>query len=238
FLISLDANADGVSTNEMEFFGSGGIKSPDGIRKALNNNINSSGTESAMFLERQIYLESGESHTLFFLYGYLPEGFDIENLITKYSKNLPLLLKKSCEQWNSKKIELSIEDQPWVNREVTWHNYYLRGAMTYDSFFKEHILSQGHVYQYIIGFQGAARDPLQHALPFIFIEPSIVKNIIRYTLKSVSKNGEIPYGITGNGQIMPIPLKPSDQEMWLLWLTSEYILAYRDIEFLNQRIVT
>jgi len=108
--------------------------------------------------------------------------------------------------------------------------------MTYDSFFKEHILSQGHVYQYIIGFQGAARDPLQHALPFVYNDPDIVKDVIRYTLKTVRKSGEIPYGITGSGQILPVPFKPSDQEMWLLWLASEYILGTRDTDFLSEKI--
>jgi hypothetical protein len=133
-------------------------------------------------------------------------------------------------------MELRIQDEPWVNRELFWHYYYLRGAMTYDNFFKEHILSQGHVYQYIVGFQGAARDPLQHALPFIYSNPTIVKNIIRYTLKTVRKNGEIPWGITGSGQILPVPLKPSDQGLWLLWLISEYILGTRDVAFLDEKI--
>ena len=65
---------------------------------------------------------------------------------------------------------------------MLWHNYYLRGAMTYDSFFKEHILSQGHVYQYVFGFQGAARDPLQHALPFVYSRPEIAREVLESAL--------------------------------------------------------
>ena len=60
--------------------------------------------------------------------------------------------------------------------------------------------------------------------------------MLRYTLKTVRKSGEIPYAITGNGQILPAPFKPSDQEMWLLWLTSEYVLATRDSAFLDEVI--
>ena len=113
---------------------------------------------------------------------------------------------------------MKLDAEGWVDRELAWHNYYLRSNLTYDSFFKEHILSQGHVYQYVVGFQGAARDPLQHALPFIFCEPYIVKDVLRYTLKTVTPEGVIPYGITGSGMYMPSPFKPSDQELWLLWV--------------------
>ncbi|UCH05225.1 MAG: hypothetical protein JSW05_03420, partial [Candidatus Thorarchaeota archaeon] len=116
--------------------------------------------------------------------------------------------------------------------------YYLRSNLTFDSFFQEYILSQGLIYQYIIGFQGAARDPLQHALPFVFSQPDIVKTIIRYTLKTVTPEGDIPYGIAGSGMYMPAPWKPSDQPLWLLWLASEYVLATRDMAFLDEMIST
>jgi len=236
FLVSLDSEISGMQTNSTDFFGLGGVESPDGLQTDLNNSLNSTGVESSMLLERKISLNPGESGTLSFLYGYLPDDFEPEPLINKYKTSTSTKFKESCEQWKASRIQFQILDEAWVNREVFWHYYYLRGAMTYDSFFKEHILSQGHVYQYIIGFQGAARDPLQHALPFIYNDPNIVKNVIRYTLKTVRKSGEIPYGITGSGQILPAPFKPSDQEMWLLWLASEYILGTRDTDFLSEKI--
>jgi hypothetical protein len=236
FLVSLDAKADALSTNSKEFFGQGGVETPDGLDTKLSNNIDNKGNEVAMFLERNVKLNPGESQTLTFLYGYVPEGFELESLIGKYKQNYTNLFEESCQQWKSSRMELKIRDEPWVNRELFWHYYYLRGAMTYDNYFKEHILSQGHVYQYIVGFQGAARDPLQHALPFIYSNPSIVKEIIRYTLKTVRKNGEIPWGITGSGQILPVPIKPSDQGLWLLWLISEYILGTKDVEILDEEI--
>jgi hypothetical protein len=237
FLASLDANADGMSTNSTEFFGKGGVESPDGLNNNLDSDITTSGTKSAMFLERKIHLEPGESQTLYFAFGYIPEGFEINSLLLKYKEKLSQLWSNSTNNWKNNRFELIIPDELWVNRELTWHNYYLRSAMTYDDFFQEYILSQGHVYQYIIGFQGAARDPLQHSLPFVYSNSIIVKSVLRYTLKTVRKSGEIPYAITGNGQILPSPFKPSDQEMWLLWLASEYVLATRDTDFLDEEIV-
>ncbi|MHA1670064.1 MAG: GH36-type glycosyl hydrolase domain-containing protein [Promethearchaeota archaeon] len=236
FLVSLDEQPELIFTNGFRFFGKGGVESPDMLKDNLASDLSASGEESAMILGRTIHLQPRQSRTIYFLYGYVPEGFEIENLVKKYKNNVVNIFKKSCELWKKERIKLKIKNETWVNREVFWHYYYLRGAMTYDSYFKEHILSQGHVYQYIIGFQGAARDPLQHALPFIYVNPNIVKNVIRYTLKTTFKDGEIPYGITGSGQLIPLPIKPSDQEMWLLWLTSEYILATRDTDFLDEII--
>jgi len=236
FLLSLNSEISGMQTNSKDFFGTGGVDYPDGLKNNLTNNITSTGVESSMFLEKKIRLKPGESCTFSFLYGYLPDGFELKSLIKKYKTETSTKFEESCGQWKASRIQLQIPEEAWINREVFWHYYYLRSAMTYDSFFKEHILSQGHVYQYILGFQGAARDPLQHALPFIYSDPDIVKNILRYTLKTVRKSGEIPYGITGSGQILPVPFKPSDQEMWLLWLASEYILGTRDIDFLSENI--
>ena len=238
FLVSLDAPCDAVCTNAAGFFGEGGVVSPDGIRGFLSENVEGSGPETGLFLERRAHLKPGESRSMYFAYGYLPEGFTLESLISKYEKDLPQLLSRSCEQWKKNRIQLDVGDEKWVDRELAWHNYYLRSNLTYDSFFREHILSQGHVYQYLIGFQGGARDPLQHALPFVYSDPTIVKEVLRYTLKSMTPDGKIPYGIVGCGMYMPSPFHPSDQEMWLLWLAGEYVLATRDLAFLNEVIPT
>ena len=109
-------------------------------------------------------------------------------------------------------LRFRTESEPWVERETAWSSYYLRSGITYDSFFREHILSQGAEYQYIAGLQGAARDPLQHALPFIFSDAEFVREIIRYTLKEIQPDGSIPYGIVGSGVPMPCRYRPSDQE--------------------------
>ncbi|MHA1906346.1 MAG: GH36-type glycosyl hydrolase domain-containing protein [Candidatus Thorarchaeota archaeon] len=239
FLVSLDAPFDGFTSNATAFFGDGGVQAPSGLQTPLTTLPDTQPeSEKGLFLERKIHLEPGDSRTLYFAFGYTTDDHDFESLLQKYESSPSELLTQSSNQWKQNRIELDVGDENWVDRELIWHNYYLRSNLTYDSFFKEHILSQGHVYQYIIGFQGAARDPLQHALPFIYSEPYIVKDVLRYTLKSVFPDGEIPYGITGSGIKMPAPFRPSDQEMWLLWLASEYVLATRDLAFLDEEIPT
>ncbi len=234
FLVSLDAPANGLETDASRFFGSGGALSPEGLKSALPEVPAPGG--SAMLLERRFTLQPGQSITLYFAYGYLPAGREIAELLSGYGDGLDSLLERTCLGWRKEQLLLSVPAEPWVERECRWHNYYLGGNLTYDSFFQEHILSQGHVYQYIMGFQGAARDPLQHALPFIYSRPWIVREVIRYTLKEVQPDGDIPYGIVGHGMIMPVSFKPSDTALWLLWLASEYVLATRDRDFLQEEL--
>jgi Glycosyl hydrolase 36 superfamily, catalytic domain/Glycosyltransferase family 36 len=236
FLVSLDAPMDGFATDAAAFFGSGGVEHPSGLSTKLSNDPSSTGPASALLLERHLSLRPQESRTIFFLYGYKPEGFEIDALVAKYSADPAGLWSRSSAAWKTDGVRFVTPTEPWAEREMSWHNYYLRSNLTYDSFFREHILSQGHVYQYIIGFQGAARDPLQHTLPFIFSNPEIVRAVIRYTLKEIQADGSIPYGIVGSGVPMPAIFRPSDQEMWLLWTASEYVLATREKGFLDERI--
>ena len=238
FLASLDAPADGFSTNGKVFFGTGGAGNPSNLDRPLDGDLNSSSPQSALLLERKFALKPGESRTLTFLYGYIPSGFDLDSLATKYRQTAATALENSSKQWKQSGLRFSTQSEPWVERETTWNNYYLRSGLTYDDFFHHHIISQASIYQYVMGFQGAARDPLQHSLPFIFSDPQIVKEVLQYTLKEVREDGSIPYGIVGHGMPMPTTSdKSSDMPLWLLWVTSEYVLATRDIAFLDAKVV-
>lgn len=236
FLVSLDAPATGFSTDARKFFGQGKATSPDGLKAPLDNSLTAPPGAGALLLERSFQLMPGESRTLYFAFGYLPPGFDLEALLAKYQNTPDMHWAQSNTAWRYVGVQMDVAGEPWVKRELIWHNYYLRSNLTVDTFFDESILSQGHVYQWLMGFQGAARDPLQHALPLVYSDPDTVKGILRYTLKELDETGGLPYGITGHGRVMSSPFQPSDQQLWLLWLASEYVLANRDLGFLQQPV--
>jgi hypothetical protein len=238
FLISLDEPSNGFFNDSRTFFGVGRVENPVGLVKESKFDINVDDYHNCLILERKLNLSPNQSKMITFAYGYIPKGFDLNALIKKYSKNPTILLTSSIDKWKERQIRFEVNGKPWIDREMIWHSYYLQGLSSFDSYFGEHILSQGHVYQYIIGFQGAARDPLQHAFPFLYNNPCFAKEILRYTLKEVQEDGKIPYGITGNGMFMPSPWDPSDLELWVLWLFSEYILSSRDLGFLDEVIKT
>ncbi len=237
FLVSLDGPADGYSTNGSAFFGPRGAKHPAGLANSLDGQIDTHDSPGAMLLERKLHLNPGESKTLYFMYGYLPAGFQVESLIAQYKTHAATALKDSAAAWKAKGMRFTVSSEPWVARETIWNHYCLRSSLTYDDFFQQHILNQNGFYQYAMGFQGAARDPLQHCLPFIFSDPEIVKSILRYTLKEVRPDGSVPYGIVGHGVIAPMVAdNASDLPLWLLWTASEYVLATRDLAFLDEQI--
>jgi Glycosyl hydrolase 36 superfamily, catalytic domain len=236
FLISLDAPMDGYSTDAGAFFGDGGVMNPSGLREKLKNDATSSGPASAHLIERSLSLQPSQTRTIAFLYGYLPQGFELHALVAKYSGNPTAAWAYSSEQWKTAGLRFKVAEVPWVERENSWNNYYLRSALTYDSFFREFILSQGGNYQYIWGFQGQPCDPLQHMMPLIFSDPEIVRGVIRYTLKESHPDGFLPYGIAGYGALMMSNFVPSMDQLFLLWAVSEYILATRDKTFLSEKI--
>lgn len=239
FLASLDAPADGVATNGNAFFGPGGVNQPNGLERELDDDLNTKGTDSALLLERKFKLDPGETRTLYFIYGYLPEGAELNSLLAKYQVSTAGIWKDSSRRWKESGMQFSTGVEPWIAREVTRNHYCLRSNLTYDSFFKDHILSQGGPHQYVSGFQGAARDPLHHFLPFIFSDPEIVKEILRYTLIEVRPDGSISYGMVDHGVMMPTELdNASDFGLWLLWVSSEYMLANCDLAILSEQVST
>ena len=237
FLVSLDAPASGFSRDAASFFGRSGPADPSGLQNMLNGSLADSGAHTGFLLERRLEMAPKEKRTLSFLYGYLPEGFKLDELIARYQKSTASVLQQSSAEWKRRGMRFDVPAEPWIKREATWNHYYLRSSQTFDDFFGEHILNQNGFYQYTMGFQGAARDPLQHSLPFVFSDPEIVRSILRYTLKEVRDDGSIPYAIVGHGAVAPIISdKSSDLPLWLLWTASEYVLATRDLDFLNEKI--
>lgn len=239
FLVSLDHAPDFMSSNAKDFFGSGSVNQPSGIEKPLDGDLDRSGSDSGLLLESRFSLRPGENRTLTFLYGYIPSGFDLDGLLSKYRPNVKTALGDSCAQWKKSGLHFSTEAESWVQREVAWNNYCLRSGTSYDSFFHQHVISQGGAYQYAMGLQGPARDSLQHVLPVIFGNPDLARQVLRWALKQVRPDGSIPYATTGNGMIAPIVFEnSSDMALWLIWAVSEYVLANRDVRFLDTEIVT
>ena len=237
FLVSLDGPLSAFSADAGAFFGAGGPSNPTGLKQSLDSKIENSGSHTGLLLERTLHLAPNESRTIRFLYGYLPEGFALDALIAKYEKTKSSVLPDSSRMWKQKGMRFDVPAEPWVKREATWNHYYLRSSQTFDDFFGEHILNQNGFYQYTMGFQGAARDPLQHSLPFVFSDPEIVRSVMRYTLKEVRDDGSLPYGIVGHGVVAPMASdNASDLPLWLIWAVSEYVLATRDVDFLNEKI--
>ena len=118
---------------------------------------------------------------------------------------------------------------PQAATEIPWHAALLTGGACRDGVLGGHTLNQGSAYAFRHGFNGAARDPLQHALPLVYLEPDLALSVLRNTCAWGSPDGDLPYMISGGKQPLNGPFRPSDQNLWALWLAAEYAAATGDL---------
>ncbi len=114
-------------------------------------------------------------------------------------------------------------------REVPWHAALLSGGACLDAKLGGHTLDQGSAYSFDLGFNGAARDPLQHALPLVYTEPDLALSVLRNTCAWAGPSGELPYALDRAKMPVTFGFEPSDQALWSLWLAAEYGAATGDL---------
>ncbi|MFI6790658.1 GH36-type glycosyl hydrolase domain-containing protein [Nonomuraea sp. NPDC050383] len=125
---------------------------------------------------------------------------------------------------------------PEAEREIPWHAALLTGAACADGVLGGHTLDQGSCYSFRHGFNGAARDPLQHALPLVYTEPDLALSVLRNTCAWGSPDGDLPYALGPDKQPWTGLFRPSDQNLWALWLAAEYLSATGDEAALREPV--
>lgn len=201
-----------------------------------------------MITERRVgIIPAGANLTVIGAYGYAPSGFFVDELIEKYGSAVAVQAARSSlgPMWKQNTVGFDAVKMASVGREVRWNGGYLRQALTHYDFFNESVLDQGSQYRYGSGFEGAARDPLQHALPLIHSAPERAASVLRMQLQTMVPPGAWgppkpagPYGVSddswntayalyGSGLVDDMHFGvqlggASDLEIYLLLLSSEY----------------
>ena len=114
--------------------------------------------------------------------------------------------------------------------ELTWHAAMLTGGLSRDELIGGHTLNQSSAYLFTVGFNGAARDPLQHALPLVYSEPDAALSVLRNTSAWATPDGDLPYALDGAKHPAALGFEPSDQNLWALALAAEYASATGDTD--------
>jgi hypothetical protein len=118
---------------------------------------------------------------------------------------------------------------PEARHEIPWHAALLTGGLGVDRVIGGHTLNQGSAYAYTICFNGAARDPLQHALPLVYLDPPRALSVLRNTCAWADVDGDLPYALDPAKIPASLGFRPSDQNLWALWLAAEYAAATGDL---------
>ena len=188
-----------------------------------------------MEIETLLDLKPGETRDLWFRFGRqdstaVPEPASLVRAsLAALSKRLPTA---------------AAEQAPEAAHEVPWHAAILTGGVAVDRVIGGHTCDQASAYSFVMGFNGAARDPLQHVLPLVYTQPDLALSVLRNTCAWATVDGELPYALDGAKRptglkdyfINPIPpappilpYRPSDQNLWALWLAAEYAAATGDL---------
>jgi hypothetical protein len=241
FASALQAPVSAYDTDTSAFFGSGTRAAPAAVTAGqLTGSVappNPNGAQGrGMFaLQSPISLAPGASVTLRYAYGYgHPEA--IQPMLSRY-RTAASPFNQSAAQWSKwlPKVDLG-SSYSWLARELQWDAYTLRSDSTYEECAGRHILSQGGYYQYFFGQNEAFRDPLQHALPMIWSDPALARDVIAYSAQEQpAGTGAIPYGMLSLCRRFDLGTA-DDLDQWLLWTAAEYALSTRDFSFLQQRI--
>jgi len=240
----------GFDTDKEAFFGKGDRVNPERVieNSCANSIISlskpSGGSEICLVIQSDIKIDPGHSKKLYYIFGYGKRDLIIQT-IKKYEE-VKNPLKTSLEKWRNETPILNTPADKWVGRELAWGYYYTRSASFYSDFFSCHIITQGSNYQYIAGINGSVRDNAQHAMPMVYMHPELARETIRFMCMSQNaKDGELSQGYTNErkwnnsfsfllGFNKPTSLNASDLDLWFLWLTTEYTLATRDLDFLKE----
>jgi hypothetical protein len=171
-------------------------------------------------IETTVALRPGERRDLWFRFGHAggDEVADPEALLDASRRAVAKRLPRAAAR-----------RAPEARREVPWHGALLSGALAADAVIGGRTLDQGSAYSYVMGFNGAARDPLQHALPLVYVDPPRALSVLRNTCAWATPDGDLPYALDAAKNPTFLVFRPSDQNLWALWLASEYAAATGDL---------
>jgi glycosyl hydrolase family 36/glycosyl transferase family 36 len=241
FAAALSGPVDGHETDGTAFFGAGGRKAPTEVAAdRLSGTLappapDASAGHTILAFRSPVTLKPGESVTLRYAYG-MAHPAQIAPLVDRWRKaDDPLAASRRAWADHVPKADLGPQYR-WLARELEWDAYMVRSGSTYEECAGHHIISQGGYYQYDLGFQGAFRDPLQHALPMIYADPDLAREVLLYSARQQPQGGgQIPYAIIPMCNRLDLGTS-DDLDLWLLLTSAEYGLASRDMRFFDQQV--
>ena len=181
-----------------------------------------------MVYQSDIELPPNGEVTLWFAYGYTYGD------LPSFPGDPSAEEQRSVDAWKSWLPSFTIPEHPEVARELTWHAYYTRASAMHDAYFDRRTIPQGFWYLYGSGFNAGLRDSAQHALPMVYFEPQLARDVLFSVFAQQDATGHFPYSMTGYGIAYDFIWQPGDYDIWALWIAEEYLLATRDFAALDE----
>jgi hypothetical protein len=192
---------------------------PDLLLEAIGGD-RLTGRGGMLTLATELAVAGGGRHVAWFRFG-IDDGPLLREPAAVHAASLAALRERLPEA--------QADQAPEAAAEIGWHAALLTGGACADGVYGGHTLDQGSAYSFRHGFNGAARDPLQHALPLVYTEPALALSVLRNTCAWASPDGDLPWALDGHKRPWTHLFRPSDQNLWALWLAAEYAAATGDL---------
>ena len=215
-------------TGDKEFFlGGGDLSNPDAIRKPNLNNENSLGKKSCIAYEIEIDIESLAEKEIVFILGAEESIIDSKNIAYKYSK------VQNCRQelQNVKNYWKDLLGKLQVYTPLESMNIIINGWDIYQ-IIQSRLLGKTGYYQ--SGGAYGFRDQLQDTLGLKYIDTKFLKNQIIKHSKHQFIEGDVEHWWHEETE-RGIRTKFSDDLLWLVYLTCEYIEFTGDYSILEEK---
>ena len=244
FLASLTGAPDVHYADQEAFLGEGGIDRPDAVLREDPSVLLPAGTSEigrgCLVLGRRLRLAPGERAFLAYAFGTGPLD-DILPRLEAYRRDPEANFTNALAAWIDARIDFTADgpDAASLRRELLWHGYYLPAGSFRESYFDTRIVNQGSAYAYIHGANGAHRDFALFAMPLVYLDPGLARDILRYTMRAQEAGtGKIPYAHQGYGYTTGalVHEASSDLDLFFLLAFAEYVGATRDFSFLEETL--
>ena len=215
-------------TGDKKFFlGNGNLSTPDALRKTNLNNENSIGKKACVAYEIEVELESLSEKEITFMLGAEETTIDSKNMAYKYSKI------QNCRQEleNVKNYWKNLLGKLQIYTPLESMNIILNGWDIYQTI-QSRLLAKTGYYQ--SGGAYGFRDQLQDTIALKYINPDFLKHQIIKHSKHQFIEGDVEHWWheeTGRG----IRTKFSDDLLWLVYVTCEYIEFTGDYSILEEK---
>ena len=213
-------------TGDKKFFlGNGGLSNPDGLKKVRLNNSSGFGGQSCIAIQIEVEIDSMSSKEITLNLGACDNIMDAKNISYKYSKI------QNCKQ------ELDLVKRKWkdilekiqVYTPVESVNIMLNGWCLYQTICSRLYGKTGF---YQSGGAYGFRDQLQDTLCLKYIQPERVKEQIIKHSKHQFIEGDVEHWWHEETE-RGIRTRFSDDLLWLVFITEEYIETTGDKQILD-----
>ena len=238
FLALLDGDVDQVIGDQGAFFGTGTPSAPEAVESPTDSDVllpstGAGGQPACLVMRTDLDLEPGETRSLRFAYGYLPDGSDL-GMLSRYRDGD--VWSESANRWREQLAYAALPDSPLAHRETAWRSHLLLAHTVWNDYYQQRYTPQGSAYLYIHGADGAARDQSLYAPATTYLDPALARGNLRLVMEITrSSDGEISYAFTGYGVLEGATLHehPSDLDLYFFLGLSEYLSATGDRDFLD-----